>query len=80
MVVVVVFEVAVAGAKGKGAIPGASDSLMRGSRRLDMGRRHAPSVTLRDCGPRFRVNVGPQLTIRVYLQCSPRQLSSLYPA
>ena len=51
-----VLEEAVAGANGeRGDSVAQATSLMRGRRRLDMGRCHAPSVTLRDCGPRFRV-------------------------
>src|SRR5688572_24659542 len=51
-VVVEVLEEAVAGAKGqRGDSEAQATSLMRGRRRLDMGRCHAPSVTLRDCGP-----------------------------
>jgi hypothetical protein len=54
VVVVAVFEVVVAGAKGqRGDSVAQATFLMRGSRRLDMGRCPAPSVTLRDCGPRF---------------------------
>ena len=50
-VVVEVLEEAVAGAKGdRGDSLAQATSLMRGSRRLDMGRCHA-RVTLRDCGP-----------------------------
>ena len=52
-VVVEVLEEAVAGAKGdRGDSLAQATSLMRGSRRLDMGRCHASSVTLRDCGAR----------------------------
>ena len=51
--VVEVLEEAVAGAKGeRGDSLAQATSLMRGSRRLNMGRCHASSVTLRDCGAR----------------------------
>ncbi len=59
VVVVVVLGEAVAGAKGqRGDSVAQATSLMRGSRRLDMGRCHAPSVTLRDCGPALFVSYG----------------------